>query len=128
VLLDWRIPEMDGIEMVDQLRKQEIYPLPALVLVTAHGREDVIRHAATAGIDQVLLKPVSIALLLDTLNALLGSGTVRLQQSVARQTPLPDLSGRHLLLVEDNDLNRQVAEELLLETRCRVSSCAHDGQ
>nr|WP_315183683.1 response regulator [uncultured Albidiferax sp.] len=118
VMMDWQMPGMDGLEAIHQLRALQLQPTPHTVLVTAYGREEVIQNAHAAQVTDVLLKPVGASLLFDTMvNAL---GHARTQDRRARapgistaMAALDPVRGAHILLVEDNDLNQQVASELL---------------
>jgi PAS domain S-box-containing protein len=119
VLMDWRMPGMNGDEVTRRIRSDTLIARrPKVVMVTAYGREDVIRLAEQAGIDGFLIKPVSPSTLLDTILSVLGRGHVPGSDDKPR-TALPDLAGApqlagaRLLLVEDNDINREFAGELL---------------
>ena len=116
VLMDWKMPGMNGDEAAQRIHS-EIVHQPKIVMVTAYGREDVIRLAEQAGVDGFLIKPVSPSTLLDTILSVLGRGRI-----LGVQDPLPqradtlmsnNLAGIRLLLVEDNDINREFAAELL---------------
>lgn len=119
VYLDWRMPGMDGMETARQIRALGLAVTPMFLMVTAHGREEVRKEAETSGIQNVLVKPVTASILFDTTMDVLG---------VQREHPeqdelLPDmvdarlaaLSGAHILLVEDNDINQEVGRALLEE-------------
>jgi CheY-like chemotaxis protein len=102
-------------------------------MVTAYGREDVLRLAQLAGVDGFLIKPVSPSLLLDSI--LTGLGRGRLLSDEARQrheetTPIlgAQLAGAYLLLVEDNDINREFAVELLRGQGIRVDEAENGEQ
>ena len=119
VLLDWRMPEMDGVEAARRLQALGLQSAPHLVMVTAYGREEVLRDAQAVGIEDVLIKPVGASVLFDTLMRVLG-GEPSGQNADASQTLAPDASlarirGARVLLVEDNDLNVEVASGLLEE-------------
>jgi len=90
---------------------------PRLAIVTAYGREDLIREAEALGIEQVLIKPVSASILFDTAMYLLGSNRqeVPAHEDTAPQTEKHQalLGGADILLVEDNEMNREVAVEIL---------------
>ncbi len=117
VLLDWRMPGMDGIETAHQIRSLGLEPQPRLLMVTAYGREEVLNQIAEAGIEDVLIKPVSASILFDTIMRMFGSQPSERRQAGASQPPLQEnlatIRGARILLVEDNDLNQQVATELL---------------
>ncbi len=119
VFLDWRMPGLDGIETGRRLEAMPLSTHPGRVLVTAYGREDVFREADSAGFDGTLVKPVSPSLLFDSvLRVLAGEGRSKVDGEVMPipQTQTVDLArlrGARVLLVEDNELNQQVALELL---------------
>ncbi|QAU33332.1 hybrid sensor histidine kinase/response regulator [Janthinobacterium sp. 17J80-10] len=114
VFLDWQMPGMDGIELAQRI-DAEISPQPHRVMVTAYGREEVLRQANDAGINSILIKPVGASLLFDTVTQLFGAdeGERRIAIPATSESGLADLAGARLLLVEDNELNQQVASELL---------------
>ncbi|QSA99561.1 PAS domain S-box protein [Methylomonas sp. EFPC1] len=116
VLMDWRMPGMNGDEATRRIHVDAAIVLqPKVIMVTAYGREDVMLLAHQAGVDGFLIKPVSPSSLLDSMLSALGRSDVLDRQEspyAAAQTP-PNLLGRHVLLVEDNAINREFAVELL---------------
>ncbi|WP_348112861.1 response regulator [Rhodoferax sp.] len=136
VMMDWQMPGMDGLEAARHIRALGLARPPQQIMVTAYGREDVLRGAETAGLQDVLLKPVNLSLLFDTMMRVVGgSPGGALPHSVLADPTLPDeallglqaLRGARVLLVEDNALNQQVATELL-EDAGFVVNVAGDGQ
>ncbi|MEX8519734.1 MAG: response regulator [Leptothrix sp. (in: b-proteobacteria)] len=119
VLMDWRMPGMNGDETIQRMhRDPAIAHQPKVVMVTAYGREDVIRLAEQAGVDGFLIKPVSPSTLLDTILSVLGRGRIpglgeQRRTSAAGPAGSGLLAGTRMLLVEDNDINREFAAELL---------------
>jgi PAS domain S-box-containing protein len=117
VAVDWQMPQMDGIEVAKVLKGMSLASPPRTILVTAHGREDAVKGAAEAGIDAVLIKPVNASLLLDTIMDVLSrdGGALRRPEPSerAQASNLPSLAGARVLLVEDNELNQDVARGLL---------------
>ena len=130
VVLDWQMPEMDGVEVARRIPGLALSHLPALLLVTAFNREEVINAARSAGIRDVLIKPVNPSLMFDALSGLLAD-----QPSPARRRLLPadrskdtqDFTGLKVLLVEDNHTNREVAVGLM-EWRGVSVDLAANGQ
>ena len=132
VLMDWHMPSMDGLEASSRiLRNGRLQNVPKIVMVTAFGREEVRAQAERMGIKGYLLKPVSPSLLYDTLMNVFG---VAEQEDDRSPRPKkkeehilsPDANGIRLLLVEDNEVNQQVATELL-ESAAAIVTIAHDG-
>jgi signal transduction histidine kinase len=131
VFLDWRMQGMDGNETARRMKRLPLLRVPHLMMVTAYGREDVIQGAEEAGIENVLLKPVSASVLFDSVVRILGGVVDGARtawdapaDSVAQLT---GLQGARVLLVEDNDLNQEVAFELLRDAGF-VIDLAANGQ
>ncbi len=116
VFLDWQMPVMDGVATAHEIRRLGLAQPPHLAIVTAYGRDELVTAANAAGIEDVLIKPVSASLLFDTAMHMLG-GVRELHRDeddeVAPATDLAAIAGARLLLVEDNDLNQEVASEML---------------
>jgi CheY-like chemotaxis protein len=129
--MDWQMPGMDGLEASRLILHNKLAtPAPKIVMVTAFGREDIQSRAEGIGIDGYLLKPVSPSMLYDTLVDLFGlsepSGTrLRAKSDDARS---PDATGIRILLVEDNEVNQQVATELLESAGASVRIANHGGE
>jgi len=119
IYLDWQMPGMDGIETGRRIADLDLVSsVPHRIIVTAYGREEVSQEAEDAGIDAVLLKPVSSSVLFDTTMQVLGAAVSDRPgsgMSLDRGTVPTAVPETHLLLVEDNELNQQVATELLNE-------------
>ena len=111
-LLDWRMPDIDGVELAEKIRSLELNQQPALIMVSAYGREDVMNRASN-WVDAFLIKPVNSSVLVETMMR-----TLNHQAQERQRTSAPAVSkniclcGR-ILLAEDNEINRQVARELL---------------
>jgi PAS domain S-box-containing protein len=125
VYLDWQMPALDGLETAEAIRALDLTPEPHLIMVTAHGREDVLKRAPAAGIEAVLIKPVAPSLLFDTTIRVLGTepdlGAIETHAAADAVIALPEnLQGARVLLVEDNDFNQEVAAELLKEAGLKV--------
>jgi PAS domain S-box-containing protein len=131
VFLDWRMPGMDGFETSRALRALNLEPRPALIMVTAYGREEVVRQAESTGMEAVIIKPVNASILFDTVTRVLGGEGAEqrsLDSSISSfSEQLKSLSGATVLLVEDNELNQEVALGLLAEVDLQVE-VAENGQ
>jgi two-component system sensor histidine kinase/response regulator len=127
VLLDWKMPGMDGAETARRIRALELQDIPKIAMVTAFGREEVLHQIQDAGVVDVLIKPVNPSVLFDTTVRLLEGEDARWQavsvpdvQPSAFETRLAPLRGARLLIVEDNEINQQVAQELLTSAGFQV--------
>ncbi|MEO6172939.1 MAG: response regulator, partial [Arenimonas sp.] len=131
VFLDWQMPGMDGIEAARKLRAEKLAHLPHLVMVTAYGREEVIRGAEEASLEDVLIKPVSASTLFDSVVRVLGGRPVERRMRVDGPSLLAEqlatIKGARVLLVEDNLLNQEVAMELLRDAGFQVD-LAENGE
>ena len=129
VYLDWRMPVMDGMEAARQIRALGTGPEPVLVMVSAHAREEMLKEAHSTGIGRILVKPVSPSLLFDTTMEALGSHRpdVRLSRPAVRDSlrQLAPLQGARILLAEDNEMNQQIACELLTDAGFVVEVAAN---
>ena len=118
VLLDWRMPEMDGVACAELIRK-ELAPdkQPVLIMVTAHGREEQHRQWAKHGLNGFLIKPVLPSTLYNTIME--SFNQIPMLRGKRGATPadhadlVQKLAGAKVLVVEDHPLNRQLARELL---------------
>ncbi len=118
VLMDLRMPGMDGIETAKQIKtNHDLTDVPKVFMVTAHGREEVMNNAKGAELDGFLIKPVTRSVLFDTIMEAFGhetSGKERVSQNGCTQVKeLKKIQGAKILLVEDNEINRDVALGLL---------------
>jgi two-component system sensor histidine kinase/response regulator len=132
VIMDWQMPGMDGIEASRRIKTHKgLSKIPAIVMVTAYGREEVMRQAEEVGLEGFLLKPVSPSMLFDAIMQAFGeavSETSRVAQRKERETEdLKHILGAHVLLVEDNEINQQVAREILEGAGLKVT-LANNGQ
>ncbi len=133
VLMDWRMPGMNGDEVVQRIHQDSVLThQPKIVMVTAYGREDVMQLSTQAGVDGFLIKPVSPSTLLDTVLSALGRAAVlgksdSPQHCARTQISANPLAGARILLVEDNDINREFASELLRSEGMEVDE-AVNGQ
>ncbi len=129
VFLDWKMPEMDGLETARRIQALALQPPPRLVIATAFGRDEVVQNIHGTGIDDVLVKPVYQASLLQTLCRALGGGhgATPLDTAQSALHALAAIAGARVLLVDDNEFNQYVATELL-ESAGFVVDTADNGQ
>jgi len=124
LLIDWQMPVLNGIDTARHIRAMGLTPEPKTLLITAYAREEVFRAAATDGIDEVLVKPISPSTLFDAMARAMGADQATTEEAIAT-TPHPEKSaksilGARILVAEDNEINQQVATELLESVGCTV--------
>ena len=119
ILMDWRMPNMDGIAATRQIMQEVHGRLPHILMVSAYDKEDAISSAKDTDIRLFLEKPVSHSTLLDSLHTIMGS-EVLVNEFPESEFRTPDLRHTRLLLVEDNEINRQVAIEFLADTGAEI--------
>ena len=116
-IIDWRLPDMNGIEVTRQIRS--LHDDTPIIILTAYDWSDIEVEAKAAGVTAFCSKPMFLSDLRETLMSALGQ-----KQTDAAQELLPpkdaDFKGRQILLVEDNELNREIAQEILREYGFRV--------
>lgn len=133
VYLDWMMEGMDGIQTAREIRRRfSSDKIPKIVMVTAYAREDVMLVAQGVGINVFLAKPVNLSVLFESALMIMGYGSQRRQTSGEPGTPGQDdksssLHGLKILLVEDNEINQQIAKELLEEEGVKVE-IANNGK
>jgi two-component system sensor histidine kinase/response regulator len=132
--IDWQMPRgIDGIETARRIAAMSLKTQVHPVMVTAYGREEVFREAEGAGIEISLVKPVNPSILFDAAIRALGGealcegGGSGAQPKALTNVDLADIRGARLLLVEDNLLNQQVAQEILAAAGFVVDT-ADNGQ
>lgn len=122
--IDLKMPDIDGIETTRQIRKI-VGPDTLIIIITAYEWENIEAQAREAGANLFLSKPIFASSLYDILNSITHFTPV--EGGNATQTIPADLDGVHVLLAEDNDLNREIAVELL--SMMGVSTdCVENGQ
>ena len=118
-IIDWRLPDMNGIEVTRQIRS--LHDDTPIIILTAYDGSDIEMEAKAAGVTAFCSKPMFMSDLRETLMSALGQ-----KPADAVQRLLPeknaDFKGKHILLVEDNELNREIAQEILQEYGFLVDS------
>jgi len=131
VVMDWKMPGLDGLEASDHIKnRQTLTKTPAIIMVSAYGNEEVMQRSEQMGLDGFLIKPISSSVLFDTIIHAFGEGEAKTARAPARREKsedLADLHGAQILLVEDNEINQQVAREILENAGLHVT-LANDGQ
>ena len=120
VLMDWQMPGMDGLQAAQRIRDNaQLATTPAMLMVTAYNRDEVIDQVAALGLQGLLIKPVTESALFDAIQEALHPHhraddlhIKHLPHTPTMHIPV-QLQGRRVLVVDDNALNREVAQGLL---------------
>ena len=131
VLMDWKMPAMDGVRCVQKMQEAKFAHAPAVIMVTGYGRDEALGSAEQQGafLQWVLTKPISSSALLEAIGQALGKdlGTSprALEKSESYVAALRKIQGARLLLVEDNPLNQELALELLRNAGMEIVLANH---
>ena len=123
-IIDWRLPDMNGIEVTRQIRS--LHDDTPIIILTAYDWSDIEVEAKAAGVTAFCSKPMFMSDLRETLMSALGQKLTDASQEILPEKNA-DFKDRHILLVEDNELNREIAQEILREYGFRVDT-AENGE
>lgn len=125
VLLDWKMPGMDGVETARRIREKVGTKVPIIIL-TAYDWSEIETQARDAGVDAFLSKPIYKSKLAWKMEEIVTGKTETMElQELNSDSVIPP--GKRVLLAEDNDLNMEIAVELL-RTMGIAAECTEDGQ
>jgi PAS domain S-box-containing protein len=132
VFMDWWMPGMDGIETIQAIRKiGNINPIPKFVIVTAYSLEGVRELTTITPVDGIISKPYTRSDLLDVILLTTGHEPLKTRRKIKSMDGLDEaierLRGAHLLLVEDNPVNQELALELLTQNGMTIQA-VNNGQ
>jgi PAS domain S-box-containing protein len=135
VLLDWKMPSLDGVECAHLLarREHQRHPTPTVLMLTAFSREEVQKRLdeRRVSVGALLIKPVTPSTLFEACSKALGLAVPQSTRSAQREKVMlahqASLRGARILLVEDNAINREIASTLLGNAGV-VVSVAGDGR
>jgi two-component system sensor histidine kinase/response regulator len=129
VMLDWKMPGMDGLQVAGHLLSGARPDAPVVIMATAHAEESLRTQAAALGVKGVISKPYSASMLYDTIvSAMDGPVYVADVPHEASETEAAlHLNGARVLVAEDNEINQQIATELLERVGVSVT-IANNGQ
>ena len=124
-IIDWRLPDMNGIEVIRQIRR--LGDDTPIIILTAYEWSDIEGEAKAAGVTAFCAKPLFMSDIRDTLMTAIGQ-----KRAETEDTILPaagsDFKGRCILLVEDNELNREITVEILNEYGIRVDTAVNGAE
>ena len=122
ILVDWKMPEMDGIETTRRIR-EIVHDDSAIIILTAYSWDDVLEEATGAGVDGFLAKPLFAATVIDEFKAAVS----RKIESESEQAGKAELAGRHVLLAEDVAINAEIMI-MVLQSRDMTADLAENGR
>ena len=133
VMMDWNMPQMCGIDVVEQLQQKQSSQIPKIIMVTAYSRDELLKAIALKDVrlQSIITKPVSPSTLLEAMGEAMGKyvdvSTSSLKRNTSSLEHMRKLKGIKVLLVEDNDINQELAIELLQQCEIEVI-LAENGQ
>jgi two-component system sensor histidine kinase/response regulator len=131
IYMDWQMPGLDGIATSKRIKEQALSLKPKIIMVTAYGREDIMQQAEDIKLEGFLVKPVNRSLLFDATMQAFGREGVKAHETRIDKGKdiegLKDIYGARVLLAEDNEINQQVAREIL-EQAALVVEIANNGK
>jgi signal transduction histidine kinase/DNA-binding response OmpR family regulator len=122
--IDWKMPDMDGIELTKRIKAQ-LGGDALVVMTSAVSWDEIEAEASQAGVNRYLRKPLTPSSIADCLNDLFGASAF--QQTTGQMEQLPDFSSYRVLLAEDNEVNREIVLALLKPTGLEIDS-VENGQ
>ena len=126
VILDWKMPDMDGIETARQIRKR-IGKEITIIVLTSYEFSEIEEEAKAAGVDAFIAKPLFRSRLTATLRQFTSGRKEKTARNYLDELSEADYTGKRILLVEDNELNREIAVEILQMTGAEVET-AENGK
>lgn len=122
-LIDWKMPDMDGIEVTRRIR-EELGPDTLVIIVSAYDWGEIENEAKAAGANAFIAKPLFESSLCHVLSLVVG-----IDRGAGEEVKASTVSfeGKHFLLAEDNELNREIAVELLKATGAQIN-CTENGK
>ncbi|MDD3213557.1 MAG: response regulator, partial [Eubacteriales bacterium] len=132
IFMDMQMPGINGIETWKLIKNMQLINKPRCIIVTAYGREEVFHMAEDAGIEIVLIKPLTPSILLESTYRVLGAEVLqkdkdKIDEAIKMNLSLESIRGARILLVEDNDLNQEVVKGLLEDCDLEID-IAENGQ
>ncbi|GAA5213416.1 response regulator [Corallincola platygyrae] len=129
VIMDWKMPGMDGFETIRKIGELNLPEQPQIIMATAYGREEAIQEGDTEQVSSVISKPLTPSSLMDAIMRAIGKEVISETRASNRQDAASEsivaLQGAYVLLVEDNEMNQELAVELLTSNGLTVEVADH---
>ena len=127
ILVDLNMPDMNGMETAKAMRSQKDDETP-IILVSSHEWVDVEVEARLAGVNAFIRKPLDKSRLLKAFRNFMPKDRIKASEGSLEQLEEADYSSKRILVVEDNDLNREIAQEILSMTGVKVETAENGKQ
>ncbi len=115
VLLDWKMPEMDGVELAREIRKRYDKETTVIIL-TSFNWDEIMEEAVHSGVDSFLAKPLFASNVLDEFERIARKNNM----SLFREKNRADLKGRHILMAEDVVVNAEIMKQIILSKEAEI--------
>ncbi|ALO41185.1 Multi-sensor hybrid histidine kinase [Pseudoalteromonas phenolica] len=125
LFIDWKMPKLDGIETIEKIRSKFTDNPPKCILVTAHGSEVHLAQSLHQKVDALMLKPVDASQVNNVLSECFNLQQPNLKKNSITRDEVIQLNQEHILLVEDNETNQEVASEMLQQANLQVTIAEH---
>lgn len=131
LIIDWLMPEMDGLEVIKTIRTDKSNKNIPIIMLGIFGKEEIAKKASMHGVNHFIAKPYTYSTLFDTIMDVFGKETrrkkTRIEKGKKFEKELQKIAGSNILLAEDNEINQQVATELLVDAGFKVT-IANNGK
>ncbi len=130
LLVDWRMPEIDGVELIKILKSDNKYNDLKIIMVTAFSKEELIKEMGNIGIDGFLPKPYNYSEMFNAIMIAFGKDDrlkIKTEHHAKYKHNIEKIKGACILLTEDNEINQQVASEML-EQEGFIVEIANNGK
>lgn len=131
IIIDWKMPEMNGLEAIKLIRDNKVTSNIPILVISAYGNEVTSKESKKLGVNHFIAKPFTCSTMFDTIMDVFGkeirTTRTRIEKGKKHEKELQNIAGATILLVEDNEINQQVATELL-EDAGFVVEIANNGK
>jgi PAS domain S-box-containing protein len=125
LLLDWRMPKLDGIQVVSLIQEQFGEHCPIVLMATAYDRSILLKQSGSELVDDIICKPVTGSLLFNAVLEVKNRRGELLSYNDKQRVDGEQLMGLNLLVVDDSEINRDVARQILVGEGAKVEVAEH---